>query len=125
MRANNSLSCVKIFLALLLSCSSISTTFAASVSGTIYDSSANLILGTLIEIGVFDGDPCGSSSVTAFTEVNTVNGFYTISNVPPGTYFLKTNAPNSSIYTDDWWAASNSSAAIDVIVPDKRVMGAQ
>ena len=77
-----------------------SVSHAATISGTVTDSSGDPI--SSVSVDVISGDPCGQYQVIDSTGTDTSNGAYTFV-VPAGTYYLRAsnNGPNN--YLNEWW----------------------
>ena len=79
------------------------------ISGTVYQSDGTTpITGVQIQVNVQSGNPCGPFQGVASTTTNSTNGTYSITGVPPGTYYLHANNMNQSNYQNEWWASPAS-----------------
>jgi len=74
-----------------------------SISGTLYKTDGvTPITGKSIRVKAYSGT-CEKPVQADSTDVVTTNGKYTISRIPPGTYYLYTET--SETYMDEWWAS--------------------
>ncbi len=80
-----------------------------SVSGTVYQSDGTtLFTENVIYIeAIPDADPCGEWDIMGSSLTNLSDGTYTIENLPPGTYHLRTSIAELN-YANEWWTASGS-----------------
>ncbi|MGD9972817.1 MAG: dockerin type I domain-containing protein [Desulfatirhabdiaceae bacterium] len=76
-----------------------------TISGTISDSVGTPITEN-ISIGVYSGDPCGSKTLIASTQVNQ-DGTYQIIQIPSGTYSIRAGG-NFAGYINEWYAGNSS-----------------
>jgi len=90
-----------IFLALALIMSR--GAFAASISGTVFDSTGETPL-TGVEIWV----RAENGPVDYHAPINPANGTYTITGIPAGTYSLRTDNLEQSNYVNEWWTSGQS-----------------
>ena len=95
--------------AMLLSFFATSTVLAAgTVSGTVYQSNGTTpVTDTSVQIKVYCGDPCGSTTLIKSANTNSADGTYSIPGLPAGTYFLQSE--NNAGYLDEWWSFPSSS----------------
>ncbi len=86
----------------------VTVSFAATISGHVFqEDGITHITGVSVGVGVLSGDPCGHNWINGvWSDSNT--GTFTISDIPGGTYFLRTD-PAESNYVSEWWAAGASS----------------
>ena len=77
----------------------------ATVSGTVTNSAGTAIenFGVTLYTSTYNG--CGQSQ--SYTTQTNADGEYTISDVPTGTFYVKTNSFNTS-FTKEFWAAGES-----------------
>ena len=75
------------------------------ISGTVYDSAGAAIKSEQIRVEVFSGDPCGSLQFIQSATTDTSNGTFTITDIPSGTYYLRTDGVQ---YVNEWWASDSS-----------------
>ena len=101
--------CLAIMAAMLLSFFATSTVLAAgTVSGTVYQSNGTTpVTDTSVQIKVYCGDPCGSTTLIKSANTNSADGTYSIPGLPAGTYFLQ--SANNAGYLDEWWSFPSSS----------------
>ncbi len=95
-----------------------------AIVGTVKDSAGNTITGTVFNVALVSGDPCGGNMHFAWT--NTApNGDFAFINVSPGSYYVFTNNLNLSDYVNEWWDGVNGSfdcgSAVPVIVVANQV----
>ncbi|MCP4145446.1 MAG: hypothetical protein GY752_09215, partial [bacterium] len=86
------------------------TTGAGTISGTVYNTSGSPLTGVSITVWATAQDPCGPFDMIKSANINTSSGTYSMSDLPTGTYYLRTSN-NGTAYLNEWWASGES--AID------------
>ena len=82
---------------------------SATISGTVYQNDGvTPITGDQIRVRLISGDPCASYQEVQDAYTDSQTGTYTIGGVPPGTYYLWTDAMNQSNYVNEWWSSTGS-----------------
>lgn len=83
--------------------------WAASVSGTVYHSDGiTRFTDNIIYIEVIPGtDPCGDWDTVGEAVTSAADGTYTVSDLPPGAYYLRTSISEIN-YVNEWWAEAAS-----------------
>jgi hypothetical protein len=85
-----------------------SLSYAATISGTVFQSNGTTaITGVSLGIMVAQGDSCGWGSQVGSASTDSLDGTYTVTGVPAGTYYLRANN-NGTNYVSEWWAFPTS-----------------
>lgn len=83
------------------------TTGAGSISGTVYGTNGNPLTGVSITVWATTGTPCGPFDMIKSANINPSSGTYSMSDLPTGTYYLRTSN-NGTAYLNEWWASGAS-----------------
>ncbi|MCP4110508.1 MAG: hypothetical protein GY749_34130 [Desulfobacteraceae bacterium] len=86
---------------------STATTGTGTISGTVYNTNGSPLIGVSITVWATDKNPCGPFDMIKSANVNTSSGTYSMSDLPTGTYYLRTSN-NGTAYLNEWWASSAS-----------------
>ena len=76
-----------------------------SISGTLYDANGALI-GTRLDVNAFRGSSCENAEWIGAQVA--ANPTYTITNVPPGTYYVRSSNKGDTWYVDEYHTVSGS-----------------
>jgi hypothetical protein len=98
----------------------------ATISGIVADSGGYAINGAMnpIQVHAYTGNPCGSYQWAGAAWINT-GGAFSITGLPAGTYYLRTDNTNQSNYINEWWvdifgqSSANCSDAQPVTVAEE------
>jgi hypothetical protein len=80
-----------------------------SISGTLYDANGNPIEdGYILHVTAFRGSSCENSKYIGAQTLATNPPSYTMNNVPPGTYYVRSNNKGNVWYVDEYHTASGN-----------------
>lgn len=89
---------------------------SATVSGTVYEDDGTPITGTLIHVGAYAGDPCGTFVHFIVGYFNSTDGTFVVE-VPAGEYYLLAHEELDGNYLLEWWTPGGSTPKCADAVP--------
>ena len=83
--------------------------YGGIVTGIVYQNDGiTEITGVSVDVSIIQGDPCGDHQYVIGNFTNPDDGSFSISGIPPGTYFFRTYTGDSD-YIDEWWRIDGNS----------------
>ncbi|QTA93921.1 hypothetical protein [Desulfonema magnum] len=91
--------------------------YEATISGTVcQNDGVTRLTQAGISIQVISGDPCGDWNVDRSVSADASDGTYSITQLTPGTYYLRASV-SAINYVDEWWAESASMSDCNLARP--------